>query len=40
MENSKIYNDINLEDCFILYHTNGVACQCNADDKIVQFMEE
>ena len=35
-----IYNDCLLEDCFILYHSSGIACECNADDKIIQFVEE
>lgn len=34
------YEDISLEECFVLYHTRGVACQCNADESKVKFMEE
>lgn len=30
-----IYNDLTLEDCFILYHTHNTACVCDADSKEV-----
>ena len=34
------YIDITLEDCFAKYHTNKVACICNADKKQVIFSKE
>lgn len=34
-----IYNDITVEDCFILYHTKDIACICDGDSKTV-LMEE
>lgn len=34
------YKDITLEDCFCLYHTNKIACECFGDEKQVIFAEE
>lgn len=34
------YANVTLEYCFTFYHTNKVACICNADNKEVVFMEE
>ena len=34
------YSNLNLEDCFTEYHTNKIACICNADNKEVIFSKE
>ncbi len=34
------YKNMSLEDCFVYYHTAKVACECDADEKLVKFMEE
>ena len=34
------YEEISLEECFINYHTNKIACICNADERQVIFVEE
>ena len=34
------YNELNLEECFIKYHENKIACVCNADKKEIEFVEE
>ena len=34
------YDEIKVENCFILYHVHGVACVCNGDKKEVVFEEE
>lgn len=34
------YNEIKVENCFILYHENKVACVCDADKKEVVFEED
>lgn len=34
------YNKITLEECFVYYHTRKVACEYNADNKIVVFNKD
>ena len=34
------YNKITLEECFVYYHTQHIACICNADKKEVKFCKE
>jgi hypothetical protein len=34
------YEDITTEDCFVLYHTRKIACECNADEQKINFVEE
>ena len=34
------YSIITLEDCFTLYHTKGMACECDADNKKIVFRKE
>ncbi len=34
------YKSINLEYCFIQYHTNNIACECDADMEKVIFKKE
>lgn len=38
-ETEYYYNDISLEDCFVLYHAFKKECICNADMKLVNVME-
>lgn len=39
MENIS-YENITLEECFTKYHVDKIACICDANNKIVKFMEE
>lgn len=34
------YNKITLEECFIKYHTQHIACICNGDKEEVMFSKE
>lgn len=34
------YNEITLEECFIQYHTNNIASECNGDRKEIVLVEE
>lgn len=34
------YKDITLEECFVKYHENKIASECNADNKEIEFVEE
>ena len=34
------YNEINLEECFIKYHTEHIASVCDGDTKEIKEMEE
>ena len=34
------YEDITIENCFILYHEKKIASECNADNKNIKFVEE
>ena len=34
------YAKMSLEECFIYYHTAKIACECNADEKIIDFYRE
>lgn len=34
------YQDITTEECYKLYTTRNIACECDADKKEVNFMEE
>lgn len=42
MENVSIFlmNDLTLEECFIKYHTQHIACICNGDGKLIAEVEE
>ena len=35
IDNELNYADITLEECFVLYHKDKFACECNADLKLV-----
>lgn len=30
---------LTLEDCFILYHNKDIACECDADNERIYFVE-
>lgn len=34
------YDALTLEDLFIIYHKNKLACECDGDSKEICFMEE
>lgn len=34
------YDKMTLEECFTIYHIGKTACECNADEKEVKFVEE
>ena len=34
------YYDISLEDCFIMYHTKQIACECDGDNIQVNYCKE
>ena len=34
------YEDITIENCFILYHEKKIASECNADKEEVIFCKE
>ena len=34
------YNNITLEECFIIYHASKTACLCDGDDKEIIFSVE
>ena len=34
------YNELTVEECFVKYHTQHIACICNGDGKIVVEVEE
>ena len=34
------YEKINIEECFTLYHTKNIRCECNGDGKMILTMEE
>lgn len=34
------YKDITTEDCFVKYHTENIACECDADKQEINFVEE
>lgn len=40
INNKLSYQDITLEECFVLYHKDKYCCQCDADKKLVIVMEE
>lgn len=42
MENciTELMSNLTLEECFIKYHTQHIACICNGDGKIVVEVEE
>lgn len=34
------YNKLTLEECFVYYHTGKIACECNADEKVIIFCKD
>lgn len=34
------YQDITTEDCFVKWSTEHIACECDADNKEIKFVEE
>ena len=38
--NTYNYDEISMYECFILYHVNNIACECNANKKEVCLVEE
>lgn len=34
------YDEITLEECFIIYNKGKTACECDGDKREVKFVEE
>ena len=34
------YNKITVEECFVKYHTEKIACVCNGNERKIEFVEE